>query len=1286
MLEHPGPMSRFKNSVRNLYYLTQVTKIMHLTALCKTGAVSLRRRLSGVKTKTFLVMKLTTILVLTVCMQAGATGFGQHISISGQNMTLKKVFSEIQKESGYSFLYYDRDLENARSVTIDVRNANLVDVLNQVFAEQPLTYRIIEKTVVINERTARTNMEGSFLPVDIRGRVVNEEGEGIAGVAIEVKGTKNVTTSDNEGLFLLKNVPSNSTIVFTGINIETREVRVFRASDIAIVTLKKRISFQDEIVITVNTGYQSISKERSAGSYAKPNMDIVQSRSTSMNILQRLDGLIPGLTVNNTPFTKNPFLIRGLSTIGVDDGSSDSYVGTSPNPLYVVDGIPIDDVSSINPQDVADITVLKDATAASIWGARATNGVIVITTKKGSANQKLKVQYDGFINFQGRPDLSYIPVLTSKQFIQTARELFNDTTGGGLSQPELFPWETISADIGTSGVGIAPHERILYDQYRGLITADQANKSLDSLAGINNLQQIRDLFYRNASIMNHTLSVSGGGRVHSFYGSLAYTNTTSPRPGEKNNTYKVNLRQDFKVNPWLQFYLITDLTNTIISTKREPAIDNRFYPYQLFRDKDGGNIAVPYVGNFSEEVRLDDEARSRINLNYVPLDEVNYGYTKRDILMNRITGGARINLFKGLRFEGVYGYIKGANRTTSYDDAKSYLVRNELLQFTVAPTVGSTPVYYLPNTGGRYATYNMSQRNWTVRNQLIYDNSWNNRLHQLTVLAGQEAQDQLSITNSGLVRGYNEELQTYGFVDYKSLATDGVSGPVLENNYGRSLLYNRDGPFSQLEYESRFTSYYANAGYTYNKKYIINGSWRVDKSNLFGLDKSAQNRPVWSAGVKWMLSSEDFMKSISWLNLLALRATYGITGNSPTPGTASSYDVMAAQSSNFLPGGRGLTIATAANPRLTWERTQTMNLGIDFAILKNRVNAAIDVYNKKTDDLLGSMIVNGFTGYSSIIGNFGSLRNRGIEFSINSLNVRSGNFSWSTILSLAYNKNIVTQVNTPTAITDSYTQIYSQYVTGYPAFSIFAYKYAGLDGMGDPQIYLKDKSITKTPYASLPSDLVHMGTYQPVWSGGLSNIFSYKSFTLTANTVFNLGHVMRRDVGPNQYLGGTYSGRLILHGDILSYSSQSGFTGGQLHPDFLNRWKQPGDEKKTNVPAYVANQSESDSRRDIEYYRKADINVVSASYIKLRDITLMYNLPKSLLQHIKTEEISFRIQVSNIMLWKANKYGIDPEFQDAFNGSRSPVSPFAAYDDPMANTQSYRFGQGTVTVGMHVNF
>lgn len=1252
---------------------------MHLSTISCLGSILTPEKSKDI-TKFFLAMKMTVFLLFAACLQVSANSYSQTVTLSAKSAPLEKVFKTIKAQTGYGFFYDQNLMEHSLPVTIQVKDAPLSDVLKLCFANQPMSYSIVEKTIIVKKKATTIDANEStplMNTIEVTGRVVDAKGNGIAGVTVTEKGTRNATATDDNGFFLLRNVKENAVLVFTGTNVETREVSVAGRKTLSVVALTYKVTSVDEIIVTVNTGYQTLSKERSAGSFAKPDMSIVENRSTSMNVLQRLDGLVPGLTVNNSPGSENPLLIRGLSTIGVeDDNLPGAHAGTNRNPLYVVDGIPLDNVASVNPQDVADITVLKDATAASIWGARASNGVIVITTKKGKFNEKIKVSYDGFVNFQGKPDLGYNPVMTSQQYIQTVREIYTD------EYFTLNPWSTASAFTNTGSTGLSPHAVILYNQHRGIISEQQANKSLDSLASLSNHSQIKDLFYRNASIMNHTISLSGGSKMYSFYGSMAYTNTASPRPGEKNDSYKVNFRQDLSLNNWLQFYVITDLTNNITSTGRQPAIDYQFYPYQLFRGENGENLSVPYIGILSDSTRNAMQNQSGVNLDYKPLDEVNYGYTKSDALMNRITGGVKIKLFDGLRFEGVYGYVRGANKTTNYDDAKSFALRNELVQFTVAPTgPGLTPKYYLPIIGGDYSVANFTQRNWTVRNQLIFDNAWNNNQHQVTFLVGQEAQDQLAINNISRLKGYDENLQTYALLDYSSLSSTGVQNPVMPNNLGKSTLYAK--PFQKTESEIRFTSYYANAAYTFIRKYSINGSWRVDHSNLFGLDKSAQNKPVWSAGVKWMIGEEDFMKSSDWINNLALRATYGITGNSPNPGTASSYDILMPVTNSILPNGRGLQIATAANPKLTWEGTKILNLGIDFSILKNRLNGSVDFYNKKTDNLIGDMAVNSFTGYSTIIGNFGSLENKGVEFSINSLNIQSRNFLWSTNLILAYNKNVITQLNSPVPISTGLEKVRSKYLTGYPAFAIFAYQFAGLDNLGDPQIYLGDKTVTKERNVATPEDIKFMGTYQPVWSGGLSNSFRYKDFTLVANTVFNLGHVMRVDMG-SDFLNGNYSGNITGHRNIFGGSSQSGFTGGQLNPVFLDRWKKPGDENITNVPSYIANSSVADTRREIWYYTWGDINVTNASFIKLRDITLIYSLPKNVLNHINTENISLRLQVSNIMLWKANNYGIDPEFQEPFTGRRTPYNPYLAGSSLIS--PNYKFGQGTITVGAHINF
>lgn len=1214
--------------------------------------------------KTLLIMKLTVFILLVLALQVSARGYTQSVTLSVKNTPLQQVFEQVKKQTGLSFLWDEATLKDTRPVTISLTNAPIKEVLDACVKNQPITYTIIQNMVVIkikpfnNIILHKTSID---LLSEVKGKVTDDQGKPLEKVSVTVKGSSKGTTTNINGEYEIKNLsPGFYTIVVSSVGYATREQQIYVEGDTPLVlnfTLSLQTKIEENVTI-VSTGYQTISKERSAGSFSKPDMNIFSNRTGTMNVLDRLDGLVAGLTVNRAPnASQNPFLIRGLSTIGIPDPNNPGkFIGTNRNPLFVVDGVVLDDLSSINPQDIMDINVLKDATASSIWGARAANGVIVIETKKGTPATGLKVQYDGFINFQGKPDLNYFPVLSSGQFIESAKEVFNlNDSRNPLPYPVVFPWNSISAYQNIANTGVAPHEVILYNLYRGLITQNQADKSLDSLAAINNVSQIKDLWYTNAVLMHHTVSLQGGNAFHTFYGSLAYTGNQTNRPGNKNQSYKMNLRQDFNFGKNLQVYLITDLTKTNSEMKRNINVDNRFYPYQLFRDATGDNISISYIRYLSDSVKNSFENLSRLNLDYIPLSEVNYGSTKEDGFMNRIIGGVTLKLITGLKFEGVYGYVKDNNITTSLDNVSSYSVRSELAQFTKA-NGSSAPLYYLPASGGKYSVSNTANRNWTVRNQLIYDKNWHNLRHQITLLAGQESQDQRLHFNSTLVRGYNSNLQTYQSVDYATLETTGISSPVMPNNGGRSTLNNDN--FRENEIQTRFTSFYANAGYTYHLKYTLNASWRIDKSNLFGIDKSAQNKPVWSVGAKWLISGENYFDNNKFLNSLALRTTYGITGNAPTPGTAASYDILAAQSSTLFPSGTGLQIETPANPDLTWEQTKTFNLGIDFGIYSSRINGSIDYYNKITDNLIGNLPTNSLTGYSSIIGNLGKLKNTGVELALYAALIRNTSFRWYLGTNIAYNKNKIINLTPLINVTTASQQIQQNYLQGYPAFSLFAYKYEGLDTLGDPLVQLADKSMVKSPNVAKPEDLTFMGTYQPVWSGGLSNTFHYANFDLTLNTIFNLGYFMRRDV--NLF----YTGRLTHN----NYAT-GGFTTGNLNSEFIQRWKEPGDELITNIPSYVTNPFISNTRRDVTYYQYADVNVVSASYIKLRDITLSYTFPDKISRKLKTEGISLRAQVSNIMLWKNNKYGIDPEFQDANSGFRT-----------------IRSNQGTIALGAHINF
>lgn len=1200
---------------------------------------------------------LGVMLLLATCFDIQAQSSGPLITFTGKDVPLVTVFQAIREQTGYSVFAGKNLLKATQPVTCAVRDMPLPAFLNLVLRNQRLSYEISNKTIFLKAQPAAPENERSGEAGILAGTVKNEAGASVTPATVWLEPLKRGAVTNERGEYKFSDLAEGFyTIRVSCIGYRAEEKKVFVAGGNTLYVdfvLNGTSSQLKEIV--VNSGYQTFSVKQSAGSYAKPDMQTLRNRTTSMNILQRLDGLVPGLTVNNAPSASaTPVLIRGLTSIN-----------SNKSPLVVVDGVPLDNIASINPQDVEDITVLKDAAAASIWGARAANGVIVISTRKGGRNEKLAIEYDGFVNFQGRPDIDYYPVLSSRQFIQAATDIF---------RPDLYPWATVSAYTGQGSMGVPPHNMILYNRYRGLISDAQAAASLDSLAAINNTGQIRDIWYRPALLTNHTLSVRGGGKSYGIYGSLAYTGTQSNRPGETNNSYKINIRQDYNVNKRMDVYLITDLTNVQASAPRNIEADNRALPYQLFRDAQGNPISIPYVKQLSDSTRKAFEGKSGINLDYNPLQEYHYGYTKSDLLAARITAGLTVRLLDGLSFTGVYGLFRTSERTRSFDDARSYLVRNEAAQFTVpAATPAQRPVYYLPVNGGRYALTNAAQNNWTVRNQLAYEKGWNDRKHQLSLLAGQEAQEQLLESSQSVTRGYNELLQTYPAIDYATLSTTGVANPVMPNNGSRSLLANAL-PFGETETRIRFVSYYGNMGYTYNHRYTLSGSIRLDQSNLFGKDRSSQNKPVWSVGARWDLSEEPFMEQ-GLFNHLSLRTSYGLTGNSPIPGTAASYDILSAQSGSALPGNTGLTITTPANAALTWESSRTLNIGVDFGTLPgNRLSGSVDFYSKQTDNLIGRMEVNPLSGYSTVTGNFGNMRNTGIEVSARSVNVEAGRFRWVSQLVLAYNRNKITKLNQPAAIATGAQKASTVYLAGYPAFAVFAYDFAGLDTLGDPLVRLQSGKLTKDRNATQPEDVLYMGTYQPVWNGGLTNIFTFGDVELAANIVYNFGNVMRRDV--NDFYAG--NGLIPLSANNAMQSGDLRFRSGNVHAEFADRWMQRGDELTTNVPSWIPVASVNNARRDTRYYTQGDINVISAAFIKLRDVSLSYNLPRALVSRARLNGVKLRLQLSNVMLWKANDYGIDPEFQDASGGSIA--------GERAGGIRYMRANQGTVTAGLNVRF
>ena len=1175
---------------------------------------------NGKTTQTLLIMKLFTILMLAFCIQVSANGFSQTVTLKMKNAGLQQVFKEINRQTGFEFFFRDDLLKKAGNIDIDLKQVSLEAALKSCFERLPLSFSIVDRTILVKEKplAVTTTLEAPAA-TPIRGRVTDASGQPLSGATITVKNGGKTVATDANGNFSI-DAEVGQTLVISFVGYTATEIVVRQGMPALRISLSATVSELNAVAL-VSTGYQQLPRERSAGSFATVANEAFRSKSISMNLIDRLEGLVPGLAVGYGR-NSDKFLLRGLTSVNADR-----------SPLFVVDGVPIYDLNTltslVNPEDVENVNVLRDATAASIWGAAAANGVVVITTKKGrmsTSPRKVQVNYNGFASFRGRPDMDYFNLMSSGQLVAAGRQIFD---------PVAYPWATVTTASSANNLPVVtPHEQILYDLSRNQIGSALADQRLDSLSRLSNGSQVNDFLYQNSMLTNHSLNFNGGSDFHSYYGSVAYT---KDQGFNRNNLdrYQVNLRQDFTLSKSVRF----DLTANMAYENSQkflltdfPGTASTVLPYAMLADGAGNPMSMSYLLRH-DPFRAISETQSRIGLDYKPLLEP--GYTKNNTtnISARLNAGLSVKLWKGLSYEGRAQYQRGALESYEYYDQNSYRVRNERVFFTQAPaTAGANPTYFLPTTGGHYQTNNVTQQAWTIRNQLAYDNTFGKK-HQLTALAGTETRMNFAKTLGTFKRGYDFQTQSFGYVDELMLGSTGVANPVnfLPSRTINVLTVNQH---NYGEIDRRFFSLYGNAAYTFDRRYTLNASVRMDQSNLFGSDPSIQYKPIWSIGGAWNIAREEFFKS-DVVNNLKLRLTYGLAGNAPIPGQGGPYDIVGARNNAIFAGlGTGYVLFTPRNDLLTWERTATTNIGVDFGLFDNRLSGSIDAYDKQTSNLLGFVPIDPTTGFSYAYDNLGGLSNNGVEIQLNSINLKSNNFQWRTTLTVSYNRNKITELKRNIVLTQS-NKISGTQMEGYSAYPIFGYNYIGLDASGNPLALNATKDTVRLASQLKVDDPMYAGTTQPLWYGGLTNQVSYKNFSLSFLLIYNIGHQMRRDV--NRF----YTGRML--NNMPAY--------------FNDRWKVAGDETKTDVPKYIANTATNTSTRNTGFYTNAYQNIVSASYIRLRDLTLNYNLPADLVKKWSMSELSVYGQVNNVLLWTKNKYDIDPEYFDVQAGVRTDRMP-----------------------------
>ena len=1082
------------------------------------------------------------------------------VTVNAKQEPAVNVIKQIQQQSGMNIVYKADVAKSWPKITLTAQQKPARTVLDQVAG-------LIGCTCSIKGNIATLTPAQSSKQRTIRGHVRDEEGNVLAGVPICIGETRVCTVTDAEGYYEFSIPEEKTTLKYSYVGMDTAYDVIPRGTQT--VTHDVTLIASAALNAVVVTGYQTIARERSAGSYGIINGNEAADKvSLTGDILSSLEGLTTGLSVNNSSGA-DKFTIRGITSIN-----------STRTPLYVVDGVPLESSqleSLLNNNDIENITVLKDATAASIWGSQAANGVIVITTKNGRKNSRTQVSYSGSFTYTGKPDYSYQKLMSGQMFMDNAQEMFDEyksvyTYAGAQSN--------VNGLLQNQNATVYPHERIMYQYDAGEITEAQRNSALQALIAQDGRKSYEDNFMSDKLMTRHSVSLSGGAAKSDYYVSLNYVGNQGTEKDWSNN-FGVNAKQNFYFGDHVKWDVNLNASYATDNAKVNPwhTLSDGLYayytqqtslPYATFFNADGSAIDwSQYV--ISAEKRSTIESGTGIDMSFYPVDDFNNSSNKTTSTNIRFNTGLTIDIVKGLKYEGRFQYGRFNSKTETYSPQSTWRVREENLNSTSATTM--TPL--LPTTGGYFTLDNSVVSDWTLRNQLSYTYASADEQHQLTALAGTEVREYKSTSYDNFLRGY--DINTMQYVDYDNYNLNRVMGAVM----GSSINTFTKNRYTQTEVMRRYFSLYANAAYTLMKKYTLNASVRMDQSNLFGSAPGTQYKPIWSVGGAWKMSDEAFMKDATWLDRLVLRATFGFAGNSPKPGQGGQYDILTSTSSSFYET-TGYQISTPANDKITWEKTRTWNIGFDAAFLGNRLNLSFDYYNKKTTNLISEMLLNPFTGWSSTTGNVGSLSNKGFEVAINSHNIKSADFNWHTMLTLSHNSNKITRLDVATPYTaQTLATSSSVNVEGYPINSLFSYRYAGLNDKGEPQAYDKDGNIVDgTASRSLTKDdVVYSGTIVPKVYGGLTNSFAYKQWELSFMFVYSFGSKMRKQC------------------ETLEY----GRPENNLLESFNDRWRKAGDELTTDIPAWNASKSAT-VNYNLYYY--ADTNILNGSYIKLRDLSL----------------------------------------------------------------------------------
>lgn len=1118
----------------------------------------------------------------------------QEVSIAANKSSFRSVIQQIEKQTNYSFSINERHIKTAKPITLSISKKQLNEALPLIFKDQPFGYRLDGRIIIsIDKKNDHNKATQQQTNIDAQGAIIDQESKPLIGATVKVKGAgKGVQTNQN-GKFLLKNIPDDAVIQIAYVGYTLKEVAAQK--DLGVIKMLESANELDAVLITVSTGYQTLPKERATGSFTQIDNKTL-NRNVGINIIDRLESLTSGLLLN-----------RGLPN---GEGANSSKIAihgrstlfASAEPLIILDGFPYEgNLNQINPADIENITVLKDASAASIWGTRAGNGVVVITSKNGKKDQPLSVNVNSTLTVNNKPNQNDLPQVSSSDYIDLETFLF----GKGY----------FNSAINNQFSAISPVVELLKQQRNNQITQAQLTDRLDALRLHNVRDDLDKYYYRPAVYQQYQLSMNGGSTNNWYYLSAGYDKNLQNTLSDSYDRLTISARNTFALfNNRLK--LSGDLGYNVSNTYSQPYKYTPYTPYDRLADNNGKALSVVTLTTLSESYTSSAAVAPLLDWKYRPLDEFS-STSQQKISQFRINTNLDFEIIKGLNLTGSYQYLNEASDSQTINGADSFYTRNLINSYS---TISNNVVNRVIAIGDIYGLGNSKTISKIARTQLNFTKNFLND-HEINAIAGFEGSDRTTNIFGQMMYGYSDATKT----NRNDLIDPSKQYPIFHSG---SLGQINTTPNSSQQISIN-QSFYANASYTYKQRYIVSGSARQDKSNLFGVETNQKGVPLWSTGLAWIVNRESFYHA-SWLPSLKLRATFGYSGNvdKSISGILTSRKWLDAD----VWGNQYATIINPPNPDLRWEKIKTYNAGIDFALKENRISGSIDIYQKLAFDLIGNSPIPMQSGLTQFKGNSAHLRARGIDILLNSKNL-TGHLGWNTTLLFNYNNDKVTSYKVKQSSNNNIVSFnYQNPLEGYPYYSIFSYPSAGLDNTGSPQGYLNGQ-VSKN-YSSItnlldPSQLVYQGTASPKYFGSVLNSFNYQNFELSVNISYKLDYYFRRK---NVFLG-EYS-------NVLTY-----------YMDYEKRWQKPGDELITRVPALFYPASSAMT----SFYRNSSDVVERGDHIRIQDVRLSYALSTKQLQKLPFKAISAFLYAKNLgIIWRKNKLGIDPDY--GTTSLRDPMS------------------------------